>query len=171
MRAVTFDEETAVLGFLEAMEKGLSSKVVGTSTLGVVERDHIQFAVLASPAAASLPAALLEGATAVGLPIGVLEDGEFHLDVQGAILVALHPKAQTIRVTEQAARLFLYGRNILGDSVLWHDHGLSRGDACIVCNARGEALGLGSVVGSFKGPREAVHPVQDLGTYLRDQDE
>ena len=63
--------------------------------------------------------------------------------IQGAVLAARHTKSQTVRLTEHAARLFLYGRNVLGDSVLWADRTLARGDACIVCNARGEALGLG----------------------------
>jgi NOL1/NOP2/fmu family ribosome biogenesis protein len=169
--APSFDDETAVLGFFEAMEKGLAKKVVGDATLGLVERDGIRFAVLASPQLAALPPALLDGCEAAGLPIGVVEDDGFHLDLQGAALVAVHTKAQTIRVSEQSARLFLYGRNVLGDSILWHDAALQRGDACIVCNGRGESLGLGVVVGSFKGPRHAVKPVQDLGTYLRDQDE
>ncbi len=171
MRQANLEEETAVLGFLEAMEKGLSMKVLSGGALGVVERDGIQFAVLTSQALLSLPQDLLAGAEAAGLPLGVLEGDGFHLDLQGAALVAVHTKAQTCRVTEQAAKLFLYGRNVLGDSVVWHEPGLKRGDACIVCNGRGESLGLGVVVGPFKGMREAVKPVQDLGTYLRDQDE
>ncbi len=171
MRVATFDEETAVLGFFEAMEQGLAKRIMGDAALGVVERDGIRFAVALSPQVATLPPELLEGAESAGLPLGILEDPDFHLDLQGAALVARQTKAQSLRVTEQAAHLFLYGRNVLGDSVLWHDAVLSKGDACIVCNARGEALGLGVVVGSFKGMREAVRPVQDMGTYLRDQDE
>lgn len=170
MRAATADEEQTVLGFFEGMETGLSARVAGRHALGVVERDGVPYAVLATPEALALPAALLEGALSGGLVVGTLEDG-FHLDLQGAVLAAAHSKSQTIRLTEHATRLFLYGRKVLGDSITWADRRLQKGDACIVCDPRGEALGLGLVVGSLKGPREAVQPIHDLGTYLRDQDE
>jgi len=170
MRAATVEEEQAVLGFFEGLETGLAPRVMGRHALGVIERDGVPFAVLATPEALALPEPLLGDALSGGLVLGTLEDG-FHLDLQGAVLAAAHTKAQTIRLTEHAARLFLYGRNVLGDSIVWADRGLQKGDACIVCNARGEALGLGLVVGTLKGTREAVKPIHDLGTYLRDQDE
>jgi ribosome biogenesis protein Nip4 len=170
MRAATVEEEQAVLGFFEAMETGLAPRVVGRHAIAVVERDGIPFAVLVTPEMLSLPEELRTDAASAGLVIGTIEDG-FHLDIQGAVLVAQHTKNQTLRLTEHAARLFLYGRNVLGDSILWADRTLAKGDACIVCNGRGEAMGLGTVVGNLKGPREAVKPIHDLGTYLRDQDE
>lgn len=171
MRQATFDEEEAVLGFFDAMEDGLANKIMGEQALALVERDGIDFVVIASPMLLSLPQALRDGCDAAGLSIGTLEDGEFHLDLQGAVLCAQFTHAQTVRVTEHAARLFLYGRNVLGDSVTHSDPKLERGDACIVTNPRNEAVGIGVVCGGMKGPREAVKPVHDLGTYLRDQDE
>jgi len=170
MRPATVEEEQAVLGFFEGLETGLSARILGSHVLAVVERDGIPFACMATPEALGVPEELRAGVGSGGLVIGTLEDG-FHLDIQGAVLAARHTKSQTLRVTEHAARLFLYGRNVLGDSVVWADRSLAKGDACIVCNERGEALGLGSVVGNLKGPREAVRPIHDLGTYLRDQDD
>jgi ribosome biogenesis protein Nip4 len=170
VRVATIDEEQAVLGFFEGLETGLSARVAGRHAIAVVERDGVPFACLVTPEVLSLPESLRGDAHTAGLVIGTLEDG-FHLDLQGAVLSAGHSKSQTVRLTEHAARLFLYGRNVLGDSVIWGDRGLDKGDACIVCNARGEAIGLGLVVGNFKGSREAVKPIHDLGTYLRDQDE
>ena len=170
MRPCTAEEEQAVLGFLEGLDTGLSARLLGSHLLAVVERDGIPFACMATPELLGLPEELRSGAESGGLVLGTLEDG-FHLDVQGAVLVARHTKSQTVRVTEHAARLFLYGRNVLGDSIVWADRSLERGDACIVCNGRGEALGLGTVVGTLKGTREAIRPIHDLGTYLRDQDD
>lgn len=170
MRPASVDEEQAVLGFFEGLETGLSARLLGSHVVAVVERDGIPFACMATPEALALPEELRSGVAAGGLVLGTLEDG-FHLDLQGAVLAARHTKSQTVRVTEHATRLFLYGRNVLGDSIEWADRSLERGDACIVCNARGEALGLGTVVGNLKGPREAVRPIHDLGTYLRDQDD
>lgn len=171
MRRPTVAEEEAIAGFFEAMERGLAAKVVGLDDLAIVERDGNQFVCLAGSGLHGLPPGLLEGCDAAGLPIGTLEGGAFHLDLQGAVRLARRTERQTVRVTEHAARLFLYGRNVLGDSVERHDPRLERGDACIVTNPRGEAMGIGVVVGPFKGGREAVKPVVDLGTYLRDQDE
>ena len=171
MRPASPEEEEAVLGFFEGMDPSVFGRVAGAHRLAVVERDGVPFVVLATDLALRLPQALLDGVDAAGLPIGTLEDGEFHLDLQGAVLAARHTKSQQVRVNEHAARLFLYGRNILASSVEQADPTLEKGDACIVTNPRGEAVGIGVVVGSLKGMREAVRPVMDLGTYLRDQDE
>jgi ribosome biogenesis protein Nip4 len=171
MRRPTAEEEEAILGFFEAMEDGLARRVTGLDDLAIVDRDGARFVTLVGSNVHGLPEELLRDAGAAGLPIGTLEGGDFHLDLQGAVLLARHTQRQTVRVTEHAARLFLYGRNILGDSVERHDPSLAQGDACVVTNPRGEAVGIGIVVGNFKGGREAVKPVHDLGTYLRDQDD
>jgi len=160
-----------VVAFFDAVEEGLAAKVMGINGLVVCERDGAAHACLASPDIVALGAQLRDDAGAAGLAIGTMEGDGFHLDLQGAVLMARHTNAQTVRVTEHSARLALYGRNVLGESVEWHDSSLEKGDACIITNPRGEAMGIGVVVGSFKGPREAVRPVHDLGTYLRDQDE
>lgn len=171
MRQATRQEEDAVLAFFDGLDGGLADRVVGRQRVITVERDGITFANLATPETLRLPEVVLAGCEGAGLPLGVLEEGSFHLDLQGAVLAARHTKNQTLRVTEHAARLFLYGRNVLAESIDWADPGLGKGDACIVCNPRGEAMGLGMVTGSLKGRGEAVRPVQDLGAYLRDQDE
>lgn len=165
------DPEALALGFFDGLETGLGDRVAGRHRMIAVDRDGIQFANLVTPEILALPADLLADADSIGLPLGVLEDGSFHLDLQGAVLASRYTKSQTLRVTEHASRLFLYGRNVLAESIDWADPDLSRGDACIVCNPRGEAMGLGIVTGPLKGKGEAVRPVQDLGAYLRDQDE
>lgn len=171
VRPASRDEETEVLAFYEGLDGGLADRVTGRHRIAAVERDGITFANLVTPEALALPAEVLAGAVAAGLPLGVLEDDRFHLDLQGAVLAARHTKHQTVRVTEHAARLFLYGRNVLAESIDWADPGLAKGDACIVCNPRGEAMGIGMVSGSLKGRGEAIRPVHDLGAYLREQDE
>lgn len=170
MRAASADEEQAIRGFFEGLETGLSARMLGSHVLAVVERDGIPFACMVTPDLLELPGAVRTGEESAGLVLGTIEDG-FHLDLQGAVLAAKHTKSQTVRVNEHASRLFLYGRNVLGDSIDWADRSLERGDACIVCNTRGEALGIGTVVGNLKGAREAIRPIHDLGTYLRDQDD
>ncbi len=170
-------EEAAVRGFLDGVEDNLDDKFLGRLELVVEESDDPdsprRVVCVASPELLKLPLELLLDAEHAGLPVGELEqdnqDTWFTLDLQGATLLAAQTRAQTVRVKERSAHLFLYGRDILGDSVLWYDGRLKAGDACVVCSPRGEALGIGAVVGRFKGQRSAVRPLHDLGSYLRDE--
>ncbi len=185
-------EEAAFRGFLDAVEDNLDDKFLAGLEL-VVEEAETETApsapgapqatgdpeearrtlCLATRELLQLPLELLLDAEHAGLPVGELEaDGQdtwFTLDLQGATRLAALTRAQTVRVRERAAHLFLYGRDILGESVLWYDGRLKPGDACVVCSPRGEALGIGAVVGRFKGQRSAVRPLHDLGSYLRDE--
>ncbi len=168
MRQPTYDEETEVLGFFEAAGKGLGKKVVGDRDLAILDREDGRVVTLIDPTVWDLPEEVWGDAEG-GLRIGTLEEDGFSLDLQGALRFAEHSRKQRVRVAEKASRLFLYGRNILGGSIESFSPGLKNGDAVIVTNPRGEALGIGVVVGTFKGRNEAVHPVHDLGQYLRDQ--
>lgn len=167
-RADPADAEAA-RAFFDGLDAGLAARVVGRHGLAVVERDGARWACLATRELLALPKELLAGAEAGGLPLGTLDDNAFRIDLQGGFLAARHTRNQTVRVNEHASQLFLYGRNVLGDSVEWHDGTLEKGDACIVTNPRGEGIGIGRVVGSFKGTRAAVSPLHDLGAYLRDE--
>lgn len=164
------EEREAVERFFDSLERGLAAKVIHGHELAIVDAEGARFVVLTSKATLGLPAVLLETCDAAGLALGSITPAGFQLDLQGAVLAARHTLRQTARVTEHAARLFLYGRNLLGESVTHCDDRLERGDACIVTNPRNEAMGLGTVVGKLKGVGEAVRPIHDLGTYLRDQD-
>lgn len=165
MRPTTEAETRTVMDGLDTWGDGVGDRVVGDGTLWM-DDDSV---CLLGPDAARLPDAVRDGA-AGGLTIGAIQDDAFILGLQGAVLVAPHARRGVVRVTETASRLFLYHRRILGTSVLWADRKLRPGDGCIVASPRGEALGLGTVVGTLKGKREVIHPLHELGTYLRDQD-
>lgn len=171
IRLPTADEERAVVAFFEAWDVGLFPRLLGNRMLAIVEWGGGRFAVLASQALLALPEPIRAQASGAGLAIGVLTEGVFQLDLQGAVEAARHTRERLVRVNLQASKAFLYGKPVLGDSVLGHDQSLKQGSWCVVVDARWEALGIGTVVGNFKGPREAVMAVHDLGTYLRDQDE
>ncbi len=167
MRRATQEEEAVVRQHLEAVEKTLFRRFMGDRRLACVDReDHIDL-VLVDKAIFDLPAEILDGAEG-GLKIGTLDEG-FMFDLQGAVIFARETRAQTVTVHEKVAHLFLYGRDVLSQSVLAFDKTLHAGDHCIVTNPRHEALGIGLVVGRFKGSGRAVEPVHDLGSYLRDQ--
>lgn len=192
VREPTAGEEKRILATLEAVETGLSARLVADRRVALVtprtraepsdgpdpsagpERSDGPEAtglrvVLLSPDLAGLPAGLWAAADHAGLAIGTLEDGGLAFDLQGAVLLAQHTRRGVVRVNEKAARLWLYGRDILGGSVTDHDPGLGPGDTCVLVGPRWEGLGLGTVMGSFKGAGVVVRPVHDLGAYLRDQ--
>lgn len=168
MRPATPAEEAAFHAALDGLERGLAARMVGDLALAITQRDHREWVALVSPDVLRLPEALRERASAA-VPIGTLDAEGFALGLQGAVLLARFTEKGTVRVNEKAARLFIYGRNILAQSVLRADHALRVGDHCVVCNPRNEGLGTGVVVGRFKGDGEAVHPLHDLGAYLREE--
>ncbi len=169
VRQPTYDEETEVLSFFEAAEKGLAKKVLGDRALAVHDAEEGRVVSLVPPGLWDHDEDLWALAAGGGLPLGVLDEDGFGLDLQGAIVWARETRAQVVRCSEQATRMFLYGKNVLGDSVEGFDRKLKLGDACVVANVRGEGIGIGEVVGRFKGQSEAVAPLHDLGAYLRDQ--
>ena len=167
MRQPTQAEEADIVAAFEAMDRGLAGKVLRGRSLGIDDTPDGRVVLAVSPRVWDLPEALWsEGHGAFA--IGDLVDG-FSLDLQGATLVADATAALTVRVLEKASHLWLYGRKILAASVERFPHGMRPGDMCIVANPRGEALGIGRVIGNLKGSGEAVVPLHDLGEYLRDQ--
>jgi len=172
MRRATDAEAAAVRAALDGLERGLADILLEHAGLGCVEREGTRWATLVSPDVMDLAAGLLAGAEAGGLPLGTLDDEGFHIDLQGAVEAARAGAVhrQAVRVNEKASRLFVYHRDVLGGSILEYDPRLQPGDFCLVLNPRREAIGIGEVVGRFKGTGRAVRPVHDLGAYLREQD-
>lgn len=169
LRAATQEETAAVLDWFDERQPGASTQLLGGEVLRVVERDGDRLMVLLSQRAAALPAELLAGGDSYGLCIGAIGPDGFHIDLPGAVRWAALTPAGSVRVTEHAARLVLYGRDVLQGSVTKFDDRLRANDPCIITDPKGEAVGIGRV-GKLKEPGIAVYPVHDLGTYLRDQD-
>jgi len=171
VRIATDSESRTVFGFFEEVAPGSTKELFDDSDVWIVDQDDGgRVAAIATMDLASLPNDVIATGDHVGLRIGSLEGNDFHLDLQGAVLLASVSRELSVRVNEQAARMWSYGKDILGDSVLWWPKSLRPGDACIVVNARWEAIGIGRIIGRGKGQtRPVVSPVHDIGTYLRDQ--
>lgn len=172
IRLATASETHTILGAFESIEEGLSHELWADVEFLLKEEEHYQVVLAASPDLADLPAELIVDADHAGLRIGTLhKDGNFALDLQGAIDIPQFTRSQCIKVNDLAAKSFLYGKHVLGQSIHNFDPRLNPGATCIVVNARWETLGLGTVVGRFKGPNPAIEPIIDLGIYLREEGE
>lgn len=169
IRAADDDETRAITGVFEEISAGSSQELWADHDFWIHQTDDEMVVTAATIDLAELPIELIRGADHIGLRIGTLEDDGFRMDLQAAVLLSTVSREQAVRVSEHAARLFIYGKDILGISVVSYARGLKPGDACIVVNPRWECLGLGRVVGNFKGKGPSVEPIHDLGTYLRDQ--
>ena len=109
-----------------------------------------------------------------GLAIGELKK-QFVPSMAGADLFARFGKTNEFYVTvnDNAEKLVLYGRDIMGDSIMEADGTLAENELVIVLNKNREAIGIGRTrfVGKLllqKG-RITVTTVADAGYYLREE--
>jgi ribosome biogenesis protein Nip4 len=109
-----------------------------------------------------------------GLAIGELKK-QFIPSMAGADLFARHGKRNEfyITVNEKAEKLVLYGRDIMGDSIVETSDMLDENELVIILNGRLEAIGIGRT--RFAGRsllqkgRVTVTTVADAGYYLREE--
>jgi ribosome biogenesis protein Nip4 len=109
-----------------------------------------------------------------GLDIGELKK-QFVPSMAGADLFARHGIKNKfyITVNEKAEKLVLYGRDIMGDSILEASGMLDENELVIILNSRLEAIGIGR--SRFAGKsllqegKVTVTTVADAGYYLREE--
>lgn len=127
---------------------------------------------------------------AAGLEIGELGKRAFAPTMAGADLFARaagtggdddnNNSSRTkyyVSVSENAEKLVLYGRDVMGDSILRAWEGLGENEIVILTNERGEAIGVGRT--RFAGRpsllrqkgRITITTLADAGGYLRNEDE
>lgn len=102
-----------------------------------------------------------------GLLVGHLDGDRVVLSLEGAFEVGRRSESGKVWVNQAATQAFLYGRGILGESVLRADPGLTPGRVALVANERGEVLGLATVKRKLPGRGEVLRSVVDRGWYLR----
>jgi len=109
-----------------------------------------------------------------GLAIGELKK-QFVPSMAGADLFARYCKRNEfyITVNEKAEKLVLYGRDVMGDSIVEASGLLDENELVIILNSRLEAIGIGRT--RFAGRsllqkgRATVTTVVDAGYYLREE--
>lgn len=110
-----------------------------------------------------------------GLAIGEITK-HFQPTMEGADLFTRLSKRGIGHVTvrENAEKLVLYGRDIMGDSVIDASSDIDENELVIITNVAGEAIGIGRT--RFAGRsmmqkgRITVTTIKDAGRYLREED-
>ena len=79
-----------------------------------------------------------------------------------------------ITVRENAEKLVLYGRDVMGDSIISASDDLDENELVIITNSAGEAIGLGCTrfAGKLLKQKEriTITTIKDAGRYLREED-
>jgi 60S ribosome subunit biogenesis protein NIP7 len=165
-------EETTAIN--RALDRWGAYKALSKSTFMIKEGKPRKVCIL-SPALAEQAAALQP--YSAGLEIGELGKQQFVPTVAGASLLARSGGSGRfyVRVGENAEKLVLYGRDVMGDSILEAAPDLDENELVIITNKRGEAIGIGRT--RFAGKsllqkgRITITTLADAGRYLRDEDE
>ncbi|MDD5503560.1 MAG: hypothetical protein PHH26_08915 [Candidatus Thermoplasmatota archaeon] len=104
---------------------------------------------------------------AIGTTIGEIKDGWFRLGLGGASLLGPIAQNRYAIVNEKAVSLFLYGRDIIGPSII--EYKAKKGNHILVLNEKRECLGLGKLVEEPKNTSHtAIKNSRDLGWYIRE---
>ena len=111
----------------------------------------------------------------VGLAIGELRNKKFIPSLPGAEIIARYSvNFPYVVVNEIAEGLVLYGRDILGESVVEVSNRLDQNKTLIILNKNRESIGIGrtrfSGEGLFQKGEVTVYTLCDAGIYLRNQD-
>lgn len=79
-----------------------------------------------------------------------------------------------VRVGQNAEKLVLYGRDVMGESIAEASPELGENELVIILNPEGEAIGIGRTRFSGKSilqkGRVTITTLADAGSYLRDED-
>lgn len=106
----------------------------------------------------------------LGLFFGEI-DGEFKISLEGLWLISRYSKEKGIIVSEKGEQLFLYGRDVLEESIIEVGSSVRAGKKVIVFNKFYEPLGLGVMVKRSDKrtgkPKVIIKNILDRGWYLR----
>ncbi|MER3407865.1 MAG: ribosomal biogenesis protein [Nitrososphaera sp.] len=167
------DEQTAIA---RALARWGAYDALAESTF-LIKGGSSRVVCMVSPELAQHVLKLQPGAA--GLGIGELGKRHFIPTVAGADLFARAAQGGAgkyyVAVNENAEKLVLYGRNVMGGSMLRAAADLDENELVILVNGRGEAIGVGRTRFAgralFQKERITITTVADAGRYLRDEDE
>jgi 60S ribosome subunit biogenesis protein NIP7 len=116
----------------------------------------------------------IEGAYNTGLAIGYLKK-QFTPSIAGADLFARYGRRNKyyVVVSEKAENLVLYGRDVMGESIVAASNALDENELVILLNMAFEAIAVGRTRFAgrllFQKGRVTVSTIADAGYYLREE--
>jgi 60S ribosome subunit biogenesis protein NIP7 len=168
-RAPTREERTAIN---RALDRWGVFDVLSSDTFLVKEEDKSRVVYIASQQASGFAVSLQP--YSAGLTIGELAK-QFTPTLAGADLFARSGGASKyyVSVNENAEQLVLYGRDVMGESVVRAEGDLGENELVIITNCKGEAIGIGRTRFAGRGilqkGRITITTLADAGRYLRDE--
>ena len=106
----------------------------------------------------------------IGIDIGILKK-KFLPSIPFLYYVSKYSDSYSyVIINDHASELFLYGRNLLGSSIIESSNNIRENDLVVVLDERLEPLGLGlsrCVNKQIKNNKITVTNIYDLGNYLR----
>jgi 60S ribosome subunit biogenesis protein NIP7 len=168
-RSPTRDERTAIN---RALDRWGAFNALSGGTFLIKEEGKAKTVCLASPQAGESAVSLQP--RYAGLPIGELAK-QFLPTLAGADLFARSGGSGRyyVSVKENAEQLVLYGRDVMGESIVRAEGDLDENELVIITNRGGEAIGIGRTRFTGKGilqnGRVTITTVADAGRYLRDE--
>lgn len=165
------DERTAIN---RALAKWGAFDALKDSAFLVGEDGKFRQACLVTPELEEAAVANLEPVFC-GLVIGDIAK-HFQPTIEGADLFARVSRGgrNYVAVGENAEKLVLYGRDVMGDSVLGASGDLGENELVVITNGAGEAIGLGRTRFDGKSLTQkgkiTITTIKDAGRYLREED-
>lgn len=171
MRRLTPDEEARLRSALSAFADNLPERwrTEEGCELWTDGATPLRVFLVRQPLAAALERAGPEPAPeTVGLLLGDLRRESFLPSLEGAYEIGRRSRTSRVALKPKGVQLFLYGRDVLGESVAAADSAARPGTLAIVTNGEGEAIGLAKVLAALPGRGRVLEPVVDRGWYLRE---
>lgn len=170
MRPVTPAERAVIAANLDAFGADLLSRWEREREAELWTRDARPqpLYLVAARLGAALRASASLAPTAAGLFLGELDGDTVHYSLEGAFEIGRRSRAGKVLVNDKGASLFLYGRDILGESIRSSDPRARVGTIVFVARRPDEVLGLAEVLQPLPGRGPSLKPLADRGWYLRE---
>lgn len=136
--------------------------------LFVQGKEAMELRVVSASLASRLELLAARPPQSIGEFWGTWDGDDWSPALEAASRIGARHQTDRVIVNERAAQLLLYGRDVLGGSVLHHDDGLRRGSIAWVTDRRHDVLGLAQVIDHWGSSGPVLRPTVDLGWYLRE---
>jgi len=170
MRRLSAAEEDRLRATLEPLDRDAPARwKAGGSELWTDDAQPVKVFLLAPNLVKALEGTVQDPApTSAGILVGHWERNTFLPSLEGAYELGRRSRAPRVRLKPKGVQLFLYGRDVLSESIASADAGLHSGGLALVANLDGDVVGLARIVAPLGARGRVLEPILDRGWYLRE---